>query len=76
MGQAPAADRTTGAVDAPGDLPAVMRPFTTGVGVVSTGRGERGGRRRSAVTVDSLTSVSLEPPSAPVGLHRFEPPRA
>ncbi|MEU6807616.1 flavin reductase family protein [Streptomyces sp. NPDC046831] len=62
MGQAPAADRTTGAVDAPSDLRAVMRHFATGVCVVSTHRQEQHGRRHSALTVNSLTSVSLEPP--------------
>ncbi|AZM75440.1 flavin reductase family protein [Streptomyces sp. G3] len=62
MGQAPAADHTTGAVDAPDDLRAVMRHFATGVCVVSTHRQQEDGLRHSAVTVNSLTSVSLEPP--------------
>ncbi|MER6424958.1 flavin reductase family protein [Streptomyces sp. NPDC001137] len=67
MGQAPAADQPTGAVDTPSDLRAVMRHFATGVCVVSTHRQEQDGRRHSAVTVNSLTSVSLEPPLVSLG---------
>ncbi|MFI9778629.1 flavin reductase family protein [Streptomyces sp. NPDC051956] len=62
MGQAPAADQTTGAVEAPSDLRDVMRQFATGVCVVSTYSDDGGERRHSAVTVNSLTSVSLDPP--------------
>lgn len=46
----------------PGSLRAVMRAFATGVCVATTYRGGDAGRRHDAVTVNSLTSVSLEPP--------------
>lgn len=44
------------------DLRGVMRNFATGVCVATTYRDEAGGRRHDAVTVNSLTSVSLDPP--------------
>ncbi|WP_067225854.1 flavin reductase family protein [Streptomyces sp. NBRC 109706] len=47
------------------DLRAVMRHFTTGVGVVSTHVTDAdapGGRRHDAITVNSLAPVSEEPP--------------
>jgi hypothetical protein len=66
MGQAPAADRTTGAVDAPREPRAVLRRSATGVRVVehvpAGGLGVRG------------TRSPLIPP--PGGSCRFGPPRA
>lgn len=44
------------------DLRGVMRNFATGVCVATTYRNRAGGRRHDAVTVNSLTSVSLDPP--------------
>lgn len=44
------------------DLREVMRYFATGVCLLSTYVDEPGGRRHDAITVNSLTSVSLEPP--------------
>ena len=44
------------------DLRAVMRNFATGVCIVTTYRDEPEGRRHDAVTVNSFTSVSLDPP--------------
>jgi flavin reductase (DIM6/NTAB) family NADH-FMN oxidoreductase RutF len=45
-----------------GSLRAIMRSFATGVCIASTYRGEGAHRRHDAITVNSLTSVSLEPP--------------
>ncbi|KOT33284.1 hypothetical protein ADK41_28195 [Streptomyces caelestis] len=59
MGQAPAADRTAGAVDAPSGPRAVVCPFATAVCAVGTHRGERG-RRPGAVTAGSPAPVPLE----------------
>jgi flavin reductase (DIM6/NTAB) family NADH-FMN oxidoreductase RutF len=47
---------------APGTLRAVMRAFATGVCIATTYRGGLAGRRHDAITVNSLTSVSLHPP--------------
>jgi flavin reductase (DIM6/NTAB) family NADH-FMN oxidoreductase RutF len=44
------------------DLRSVMRHFATGVCVVTTFSEDPGGRRHDAVTVNSFTSVSLDPP--------------
>ncbi|MFJ3928310.1 flavin reductase family protein [Streptomyces sp. NPDC090022] len=44
------------------DLRDVMRTFATGVCVVSTYTEQGGERRHNAITVNSLTSVSLDPP--------------
>jgi flavin reductase (DIM6/NTAB) family NADH-FMN oxidoreductase RutF len=46
----------------PPDLRGVMRNFATGVCVATTYIDEENGRRHDAVTVNSLTSVSLDPP--------------
>ena len=43
------------------DLRTVMRHFATGVCVVSTYTDCAEGRRHDAITVNSLTSVSLDP---------------
>ncbi|GAA1071759.1 MULTISPECIES: flavin reductase family protein [Kitasatospora] len=43
------------------DLRSVMRHFATGVCVVSTYTDGADGRRHDAITVNSLTSVSLDP---------------
>ncbi|WFE29632.1 flavin reductase family protein [Solwaraspora sp. WMMD791] len=44
------------------DLRAVMRNFATGVAVATTYSDRADGRHHDAVTVNSLTSVSLDPP--------------
>ncbi|MFE4263239.1 flavin reductase family protein [Streptomyces sp. NPDC056883] len=44
------------------DLRDVMRSFATGVCVVSTYTDNDGVRTHNAITINSLTSVSLEPP--------------
>jgi flavin reductase (DIM6/NTAB) family NADH-FMN oxidoreductase RutF len=44
------------------DLRRAMRNFATGVCIVTTYLDGPGGRQHDAVTVNSLTSVSLEPP--------------
>ncbi|BCJ51451.1 hypothetical protein Asp14428_29260 [Actinoplanes sp. NBRC 14428] len=46
----------------PPDLRGTMRAFATGVCVASTYRDTPGGRRHNAVTVNSLGSISLDPP--------------
>jgi flavin reductase (DIM6/NTAB) family NADH-FMN oxidoreductase RutF len=46
----------------PPDLRGVMRNFATGVCVATTYSDGADGRRHDAVTVNSLTSVSLDPP--------------
>jgi len=51
-----------------GDLRQVMRFFATGVCVVTTFRDEPDGRKHDAVTMNSLSSVSLEPPLVSLSL--------
>jgi flavin reductase (DIM6/NTAB) family NADH-FMN oxidoreductase RutF len=46
----------------PPDLRGVMRNFATGVCVATTYSDQADGRRHDAVTINSLTSVSLDPP--------------
>lgn len=46
----------------PADMRSVMRNFATGVCVATTYTDRVDGRRHDAVTVNSLTSVSLDPP--------------
>lgn len=46
----------------PPDLRGVMRNFATGVCVATTYSDRADGRRHDAVTINSLTSVSLDPP--------------
>ncbi|TDD32955.1 flavin reductase [Actinomadura sp. KC06] len=48
--------------DAPLDLRGVMRSFATGVCVAATYADRADGRRHDAVTINSLSSVSLHPP--------------
>ncbi|WP_280268431.1 flavin reductase family protein [Nocardia wallacei] len=50
------------------DLRAAMRSFATGVAVVSTYLDTPGGRTHDAVTVNSLSSLSLEPPLVSIAL--------
>lgn len=52
------------------DLRDVMRYFATGVCMLSTYVDGPDGRQHDALTVNSLTSVSLEPPLVSVCLHR------
>ncbi|MFG3496016.1 flavin reductase family protein [Streptomyces sp. NPDC047928] len=52
------------------DLRTVMRNFATGVCVVSTYADDSSGRRHNAITVNSLTSVSLEPPLVSLSFRR------
>ncbi|MFD0207083.1 MULTISPECIES: flavin reductase family protein [Saccharothrix] len=52
----------------PLDLRGVMRNFATGVCVATTYSDRAGGRRHDAVTVNSLTSVSLDPPLVSLAL--------
>jgi flavin reductase (DIM6/NTAB) family NADH-FMN oxidoreductase RutF len=52
------------------DLRSTMRTFATGVSVVTTFVDRSGGRRHDGVTVNSLTSVSLQPPLVAFGLKR------
>lgn len=54
----------------PADLRDVMRTFATGVCVASTYRDTPGGRRHDAVTVNSLGSISLDPPLASLSFRR------
>lgn len=49
----------------PPDLRSAMRLFPTGVAVLSSGEGTR----TAATTVNSLTSITLEPPTVLVSLH-------
>ena len=61
------------AVDAdsgPVDLRSVMRNFATGVCVASTHDDCVNDRRHDAVTVNSLTSLSLDPPLVSLCLRR------
>jgi flavin reductase (DIM6/NTAB) family NADH-FMN oxidoreductase RutF len=55
------------------DLRATMRTFATGVTVVTTFVDRPDGRRHDAVTVNSLTSVSLDPPLVAIGLRHASP---
>lgn len=55
---------------APPDLRSVMRRFATGVCLAATYSDHAGGRRHDAVTVNSLTSLSLDPPLVSVCLSR------
>lgn len=52
------------------ELAKVMRSFATGVCVVSTYTDASEGREHDAVTVNALTSVSLDPPLVSVYLRR------
>src|SRR5437879_3568354 len=54
----------------PLDLRGTMRNFATGVCIVTTYVEGPEGRRHDAVTVNSLTSVSLDPPLVSVSLRR------
>ena len=51
-----------GMIGMPPDLRGVMRNFATGVCVATTYSDREDGRHHDAVTVNSLTSVSLDPP--------------
>ncbi|RDI50618.1 flavin reductase family protein [Nocardia mexicana] len=50
------------------DLRAVMRSFATGVAIAGTYVDRPGGRRHDAVTVNSVSSLSLEPPLVSIAL--------
>src|SRR5688572_4189067 len=52
------------------DLRGTMRNFATGVCVATTYTDRGGFRRHDAVTLNSLTSVSLDPPLVSLSLHR------
>lgn len=52
------------------DLRGAMRSFATGVCVATTYADRRGERRHDAVTINSLTSISLDPPLVSVSLRR------
>jgi len=52
------------------DLRSAMRNFATGVCIATTYADGPDGRRHDAVTVNSLTSVSLDPPLVSVCLRR------
>lgn len=54
----------------PPDLRGAMRNFATGVCVATTYADRVDGRRHDAVTVNSLTSVSLDPPLVSLCLRR------
>lgn len=54
----------------PADLRAAMRTFATGVCVASTYRDTSQGRRHDAVTVNSLGSISLDPPLVSLSFRR------
>ncbi|GAA4101367.1 flavin reductase family protein [Streptomyces hundungensis] len=62
MGHVPAVDQEASAAEASSDLRDVMRHFATGVCVVTTYEECDGERVHDAITVNSLTSVSLTPP--------------
>lgn len=53
----------------PSDLRSAMRNLATGVCVATTYTDQAGIRRHDAVTVNSLTSVSLDPPLVSLCLH-------
>ncbi|MGW5723513.1 flavin reductase family protein [Amycolatopsis sp. NPDC003865] len=52
------------------DLRGAMRTFATGVCVATTYRDTPGGRRHDAVTVNSLGSISLDPPLVSLSFRR------
>ncbi|WP_372670690.1 flavin reductase family protein [Amycolatopsis kentuckyensis] len=52
------------------DLRGAMRAFATGVCVATTYRDTPGGRRHDAVTVNSLGSISLDPPLVSLAFRR------
>jgi|GEM_PF-482239 len=52
------------------DLRGAMRNFATGVCIATTYADHEGIRRHDAVTLNSLTSVSLDPPLVALSLHR------
>ncbi|EKX64373.1 flavin reductase [Streptomyces ipomoeae] len=52
------------------DLRGTMRNFATGVCVAATYADRESLRRHDAVTLNSLTSVSLDPPLVSLSLHR------
>jgi flavin reductase (DIM6/NTAB) family NADH-FMN oxidoreductase RutF len=52
------------------ELRNAMRNFATGVCIASTYRDDPDGRKHDAVTINSLTSVSLEPPLVSMSLRR------
>ncbi|MFE1442271.1 flavin reductase family protein [Streptomyces sp. NPDC058739] len=52
------------------DLRGAMRNFATGVCVATTYADHEGSRRHDAVTLNSLSSVSLDPPLVSLSLHR------
>jgi flavin reductase (DIM6/NTAB) family NADH-FMN oxidoreductase RutF len=54
----------------PPDLRGAMRTFATGVCVASTYRDTPDGRRHDAVTVNSLGSISLDPPLVSLSFRR------
>ena len=68
MGEAPTANQVAVAVR--DDLRAVMRNFATGVCVVTTFSGAAGLRTHNALTINSLTSVSLDPPLISLSIRR------
>lgn len=51
-------------------LRSVMRGFATGVCVATTFRDQPAGRQHDALTINSLTSLSLDPPLVSVSLRR------
>ncbi|MFE7135642.1 flavin reductase family protein [Streptomyces sp. NPDC057638] len=68
MSELPAAQQAP--VTLHGDLRSVMRNFATGVCVVSTFTDAGATRRHNAMTINSLTSVSLSPPLISVSIRR------
>ncbi|MFJ3901310.1 flavin reductase family protein [Streptomyces sp. NPDC090025] len=68
MGDLSSADRPAIAVK--DDLRSVMRTFATGVCVVSTYSDTESTRRHNALTVNSLTSLSLDPPLVALSIRR------
>lgn len=68
MPEAPAVNHVAVAVK--DDLRAVMRNFATGVCVVTTYSDRASPRRHSALTINSLTSVSLDPPLISLSIRR------
>jgi flavin reductase (DIM6/NTAB) family NADH-FMN oxidoreductase RutF len=55
------------------DLRATMRTFATGVSIVTSYVDRPSGRRHDGVTINSLTSLSLDPPLVSIGLRRTSP---
>ncbi|MBD0711848.1 MULTISPECIES: flavin reductase family protein [unclassified Streptomyces] len=68
MGELSSANRPAVAVK--DDLRSVMRNFATGVCVVSTFSDAESARRHNALTINSLTSVSLDPPLVSLSIRR------